>query len=127
MTPRNYATLGNKLKGRKRLLWFTISISMAIIIAMLTSANLIESVRLPLELMAIPIFILLFTWGLILTVYWFAAEGKMDPGIINSHTGFKKTFNVFCAWYGAFFLSVWFLVVFFGIPLWALNLNSYGQ
>ena len=116
MTPRRFEGIGNKLIKHKKLLWLVVLISLFTLGALALTIYKFNISGVPLVTMAIPIFVLFFAWGLLLSIYWFSYEGKMNPGKIESYTGIKKSLNVFFAWYGAVFLSLWYVMVMFAIP-----------
>ncbi len=126
MTPKKFEEIGNKLIKHKKLLWLVVLISLVTLGSLAFSIYKFNISDVPLVAMAIPIFILILAWGLLLTVYWFSSEGKMNPGEIESYAGIKKSFYMFFAWYGAVFLSLWYVVVMFALPwfFWSMIVSD---
>ena len=116
MTPRKFEAIGNKLIKHKKFLWLVVFASLFIICSVAFSIYKFSISGVPLIVMALSNFVLFFAWGLLLSIYWFSIEGKMNPVKIESYTGFKKSLNLFFAWYGAIFLSIWYVMVVCAIP-----------
>ena len=127
MTPRKFEEIGNKLLRHKKLLWLVVLISLFTLGSLLFSIYKFNISGVPRVLIALPIFVLFFTWGLLLSIYWFSFEGKMNPGKIELYTGIKKSLNLFFAWYGAVFLSLWYVMVIFVGPLFFLSMMANDQ
>ena len=127
MTPKKFEKIGNKLIKFKKLLWLVVLVCVFTIAALLFAASEFDFSGMSSGVIVLPVIVLLFTWGLLLTIYWYSFEGKMNPAKIASYTGIKKSFNVFFSWYGAIFLSLWFVVVMFVFPWFFLNMGANGQ
>ena len=127
MTQRIFEEIGNNLIRHKKLLWLVALISLFTLGSLLFSLYKFNISGAPQILIALPIFALFFAWGLLLSIYWFSFEGKMNPGKIATYTGIKKSFNVFIAWYGAVFLSLWYLMIMFAIPWYLWSMISSGK
>ena len=127
MTPKKFERIGNKLVKHKKLLWLVVLVSLVTIVAPGFTAYKFDISGLPFGVMGLPVIALFFTWGLLLTIYWFSFEGKMNPGKITSYTGIKKSLNVFFSWYGAIFLSLWYVMVMFAIPWYFWSMSASGQ
>ena len=121
MTPAKFAAIGNRLIRQKRLLWIVVLVCLLTIGASGFSIYRFEIKGMPAVVMAIPILVLVFAWGLLLSIYWFSAEGKLNPEKIESYGGIKKSLNRFIAWYGAVFLSLWFVAVVLVMPWFFLS------
>ena len=126
MTPRKFEGIGNKLIKHKKLLWLVVLGSLVTLIALGFLAYKFDLSGLPFGVMGLPIIVLLFAWGLLLTIYWFSCEGKMNPEKIASYTGIKKSLCVFFSWYGAVFLSLWYVMVMFAFPWYFISMSANG-
>ena len=127
MTPKKFEGIGNKLIKHKKLLWLVVLVCVITIAALLFAASEFDFSGMPFGVIGFPIIVLFFTWGLLLTIYWFSLEGKMNPAKIASYTGIKKSLNVFFSWYGAIFLSLWYVIVMFVFPWFFLSIGANGQ
>lgn len=127
MTPRKLEALGNKLLKHKKLLWIVV------IGCLITSGSVAFFIykfsipEIPVFTMILPMYVLFLAWGLLMSIYWFSIEGKMNPAKIESYTGIKKSLNVFFSWYGAVFLSLWYLIVLFAVPIFAWRIFASGH
>ena len=126
MTPRKFEEIGNKLIKYKKLLWLVVIISLFILGSLLFSINKFNISGVPQGLVNIPIFVVFFAWGLLLSIYWFSLEGKMNPEKIETYSGIKKSINVFLAWYGAIFLSLWYVIIMLAVPwyFWSIIVSG---
>ena len=127
MTPSKFEEIGDKLLRHKKHLWLVVLISLFTLGSLLFSIYKFNISGVPQILIALPIYALFFAWGLLLSIYWFSFEGKMNPGKIESYTGIKKSLNVFFAWYGAVFLSLWYLMIMFAIPWYFWSMIASGK
>ena len=127
MTPRKFEMVGNKLIKYKKLLWFAVLISLFTLGSLLFSIYKFNISGVPRVLITIPIFTVFFAWGLLLSIYWFSLEGKMNPEKIETYSGIKKSLNVFFAWYGAVFLSLWYVIVILAVPWYLWSMIASGK
>jgi hypothetical protein len=126
MTPRKFEEIGNKLIRYKKPLWLVVLLSLFTLGSLLFSIYKFNISGVPQVFIALPIFAIFFAWGLLLSIYWFSLEGKMNSGKIDSYSGIKKSLNVFFAWYGAVFLSIWYIVVMLAIPWYFWSMIASG-
>ena len=119
MTPTIYSAIGRRFSQKKKNLWLTVALSLlAIIITAFaySKLNIIIPYQIPFGILAM---LLLSAWGILLSVYWFAPDGKMSPERIETYSGIKKKFNQCISLYGAIVLSIWFASII-SMPPWFL-------
>ncbi|ODC02006.1 hypothetical protein A3197_21635 [Candidatus Thiodiazotropha endoloripes] len=109
MSPKIYSSLGKKCNPKKLNLWL-ITIVCVLIVRTTTifaeKINIIIPYQVP---FGIALLTLIMAWGILLAVYWYGPEGKLEPMKISSYEGVKRIFGGFMSWYGSIFLTLWFL------------------
>jgi hypothetical protein len=109
MSPKLYSSLGKKYNTKKHNLWLIIFVYFIVITGTTVFSETINTI-LPFQVpLGIALLILILTWGVLLAVYWYGPEGKLEPRKIASHEGVKRKLGCFMSWYGSIFLTLWFL------------------
>jgi hypothetical protein len=109
LSPKLYSSLGKKYNSKKHNLWLIILVSFIVITGTTVFSETINTI-LPFQVpLGIALLILILTWGVLLAVYWYGPEGKLEPRKIASNEGVKRKLGCFMSWYGSIFLTLWFL------------------
>ena len=109
MSPMLYSSLGNKYNSKRLNLWlvtFTSLLAVAGTTVFSEKINKIIPFQVPL---GIALLILILAWGILLAIYWFGPEGRLEPRKIASHEGVNRKLGSFMSWYSSIFLTLWFL------------------
>ncbi|MCU7846101.1 MAG: hypothetical protein KZQ93_19875 [Candidatus Thiodiazotropha sp. (ex Monitilora ramsayi)] len=125
MSPSVYSSLGNRLHSKKLNLWIVSVLFTLIVITNIAFSKGINEV-IPYQVpFGIALLTLIVSWGILLAVYLYGPEGKLEPSRIQSYEGVKRSLSSFISWYGAILLSVWFLSGVIILP-WFLLMQVYG-
>ncbi|MCU7843407.1 MAG: hypothetical protein KZQ93_06170 [Candidatus Thiodiazotropha sp. (ex Monitilora ramsayi)] len=109
MSPKFYSSLGNKYNSKKFILWLVTFVSLFVVTGTTVFSEKINTI-IPFQVpFGIALLILILAWGILLAVYWYGPEGRLEPRKIASHEGVKRKFVGFMSWYGSLFLTLWFL------------------
>jgi len=110
VTPRIYSTIGKKYSSKKGWLWFATALATIAVFISVTLAPKISSVMPPQVLFGVGSLLSIITWGILMAIYWYGPDGKMAPETIMNVSGIKMRARQFASWYGAIFLSAWFVL-----------------
>ena len=126
MTPSIYSIIGRRYIAKKRWFWFAASLAFLLVMFSVIAASKINTFiphQVPFGIGAL---LLTITWGMLMSIYWFGPGGKMAPEKIKNENNTKKLARQFVSWYGAVFLSVWFVLGITVIPwlLWKQIINA---
>ncbi len=109
MSPKVYSSLGKKYNSKKLNLWLVTFVSILVVTGTAVFSEKINTI-IPFQVpLGIALLILILAWGILLAVYWYGPEGKLEPRKIASHEGVKRKLGGFMSWYGSMFLTLWFL------------------
>lgn len=109
MTPAIYGSIGNRLIPAKTKLWIiAVASSLAIVSAIVLLSNS-ENAYLRFGVPGALLLILVISWGLLLTIYWFADHRPMSATAISALSGYARTAKLFSSWYASLLLTCWFL------------------
>ncbi|MCU7870551.1 MAG: hypothetical protein KZQ98_18805 [Candidatus Thiodiazotropha sp. (ex Lucinoma borealis)] len=109
MSPNIYSSLGNRYDSKKINLWLISFASFLVVATTIIFSERINEV-IPYQVpLGIALVVLIVAWGILLTVYWYGPDGKLEPRKIARYEGVKRAFGDFMSWYGSIFLTLWFL------------------
>ncbi|PUB87296.1 MAG: hypothetical protein DBP02_01490 [gamma proteobacterium symbiont of Ctena orbiculata] len=109
MSPNVYSSLGNKYNSKKLNLWLVALVAFLVVTGTAVFSEKINTI-IPFQVpFGIALIILILAWGILLAVYWYGPEGKLEPRKIASYEGVKRKLGGFMSWYGSIFLTLWFL------------------
>lgn len=109
MSSKIYSSLCNKYNSKKLNLWLVTFVFFLVVTGTTIFSekiNIIIPFHVP---FGITLLVLILAWGILLAVYWYGPEGKLEPRKIAEHEGVKRIYGGFMSWYGSIFLTLWFL------------------
>ncbi len=126
MTPSIYASVGRRYMSKKIVLWAMATLALFVVFISVIGASKIDTIIPHQLLFGMGALLSIITWGMLLTVYWYAPDGKMAPEKVKDERGIKKVTHQFISWVGAIFLSFWFISGISVLPwlLWKQVTNA---